>query len=234
MSNNLRILLADDSRFFRAIESQFLKKTPVDILEVDGCEMALAVMRREKPDLVYMAFALPDDGGATCCQMIKADSELRHIPVVMICDQNEPEQPEIARQKGCDACLVKPLDRRSFLQAGRQFIAKIREYRQPSFFPVTITANGEDFNSKCLDISGGGMFVEIHADIPIGTLVTLSFKLPDSLVTQITCAAEVSWPNRKPTPLKPHYPNGLGLKFIDLSAPIYKAILRLADKKPFG
>jgi CheY-like chemotaxis protein len=234
MSNKLRILLADDSRFFRAIESQFLKKTPVDILEVDDCETALAVMRKEKPDLVFMAFALPNDGGAVCCQRIKADAELRHTPVVMICDQDEPEQPEIARQKGCDACLVKPLDRHSFLQIGRQFLAGIREHRQPSFFPVTITANGETLSCKCLDISGGGMFVEIQADIPAGTLVTLSFKLPDSIVTQITCSAEVSWPNRKPNPMKPHYPNGLGLKFVELSAPVYKAILRLSDKKPFG
>ena len=234
MISKLRILLADDSKFFRSIESQFLKKTPVDILEADSCDTALAVMRKEKPDLVFMAFALPNDGGAACCQRIKADSELRHIPVVMICDQDEPEQPEIARQKGCDDCLVKPLDRHSFLQVGRQFLAGIREHRQPSFFPVTITANGEDFSCKCLDISGGGMFVEIQSDIPAGTLVTLSFKLPDSMVTQITCSAEVSWPNRKPNPLKPHYPNGLGLKFVELSAPIYKAILRLSDKKPFG
>ena len=36
MSNKLRILLADDSRFFRAIESQFLQKTPVEILEADS------------------------------------------------------------------------------------------------------------------------------------------------------------------------------------------------------
>ena len=75
------------------------------------------------------------------------------------------------------------------------------------------------------------MFVETQTDIPAGTLVTLSFKLPDSVVTQITCSAEVSWPNRKPNPLKPHYPNGLGLKFVELSPPIYKAILRLSDKK---
>lgn len=231
MSNKLRILLADDSKFFRSIESQFLKKTPVDILEADSCDTALDVMRKEKPDLVYMAFALPNDGGAACCQRIKADPELRQIPVVMICDQDEPEQPEIARQKGCDTCLVKPLDRHSFLQVGRQFLAGIREHRQPSFFPVTITTNGEDFNCKCLDLSGGGMFVETQADIPAGTLVTLSFKLPDSMVTQITCRAEISWPNRKPNPLKPHYPNGLGLKFVELSAPVYKAILRLSDKK---
>ena len=232
MSSKLRILLADDSRFFRAIEGQFLKKTPVEILEADDCKMALSIMRNEKPDLVYMAFTLPDDGGAACCQAIKNDPELRSVPVVIICDQNEPEQPEIARQKGCDTCLVKPLDKHSFLQVGRQYLAGIREHRQPSFFPVTITANGEEFSCKCLDLSGGGMFVECQADIPAGTLVTLSFKLPDVMAMQITCSAEISWLNRKPNPLKSHYPHGLGIKFVELPEAVHRAILRLTDKKP--
>lgn len=234
MSNNFRVLLADDSRFFRAIESQFLKKAPVDILEADDCDTALTVVRKEKPALVYMAFSLPNDGGASCCQTIKSDPELGAVPVVMICDQDEPAQPEIARQNGCDACLIKPLDKHSFLEIGRQFLDGIREHRQPSFFPVTITTNDEVFSCKCLDVSGGGMFVEIRADIPIGTLVSLSFKLPDSMLTQITCNAEVSWPNRKSNPMKPHYPNGLGFKFVDLPEPVSKAILRLPNKKSSG
>ena len=55
MSKKLRVLLADDSRFFRAIESQFLKKTPVEIIEADDCALALSMIRNEKPDMVYMA-----------------------------------------------------------------------------------------------------------------------------------------------------------------------------------
>ena len=234
MSNKLRILLADDSRFFRAIETQFLQKTPVEILEAGDCETALALIRNEKPDLVYMAFSLSKNSGADCCQTVKNDLVLRSIPVVVVCDQGEPGQSEIARQKGCDAFLVKPLDRHSFLQVGRQFLDGIREHRQPSFFPVTFTAKEEEFKGKCLDISGGGMFVESQADIPTGTQVCLTFKLPDGLATQITCNAEISWLNRKPNPMKPHYPHGLGIMFIDLPMSAHKAIMSLSGKKTSG
>jgi hypothetical protein len=34
--------------------------------------------------------------------------------------------------------------------------------------------------------------------------------------------------------MKPHYPNGLGLKFVDLPASVAKAILRLPNKKSSG
>ncbi|MCK4509121.1 MAG: response regulator, partial [Desulfuromonadales bacterium] len=96
MSKKLRVLLADDSRFFRAIESQFLKKTPVEIIEAEDSALALSMVRNEKPDMVYMAFSLPKEGAAACCKAIKSDPQLRSIPVVIICDQDLPGQPEIA------------------------------------------------------------------------------------------------------------------------------------------
>ena len=54
MNSKLRILLADDSRFFRGIESQFLQKVPVEILEAEDCAAVLDVMQNEKPDLVFV------------------------------------------------------------------------------------------------------------------------------------------------------------------------------------
>ncbi len=231
MSKKIRVLLADDSRFFRAIEGQFLKKTPVEIIEADDSALALSMVRNEKPDMVYMAFSLHGDGGGACCKAIKNDPQLRSVPVVIICDQDKPEQPEIARRNGCDAYLVKPLDRHSFLQVGRQFIEEIREHRQPSFFPVIISANGEEFKGKCLDLSGGGMFLESNAEIPAGSQANLSFKLPNGPATEITCSAKVMWQNRKPNPMKPHYPHGLGIMFVELPVSVHKAILHLSDKK---
>lgn len=234
MSGRLRILLADDSRFFRAIESQFLQKTPVDILQADSCEAALAVVRDQKPDLVYAAFSLPRDGGAAFCKAVKQDPATRHLPVVLVCDQGAAEQPEIARRAGSDACLVKPLDRHNFLQVGRKFLEGIREHRQPSFFRVSFVANGETFQGKTLDISGGGMFIETQAEIAAGTLIDLDFRLPDQVSTRVTCRAEVTWLNRKPKPMKPHYPHGLGLKFVDLPAAAHRAIIGLSNKKSPG
>ena len=231
----LRILLADDSRFFRAIEAKFLQKTPVKILEAASVEETLAVVWSERPNLVYMACSLMGDGGGLeCCRRIKNDAALRDVPVVLICDQNAPALVNAAQDAGCDAYLVKPLDRHSFLQIGRQFLEGIREHRQPMLFPVLFSASGEEYSGKCLDISGGGMFVETAESIAAGSLVNISFKLPGVTALQVTCSAEVMWVNRKPNPMKPHYPHGLGLKFIGLPDAVHKAVLRLADKKSSG
>jgi CheY-like chemotaxis protein/Tfp pilus assembly protein PilZ len=230
MSSKLNILLADDSKFFRAIESKFLQNAPVEILEATNCAEVHDQILNERPALIYMSFTLPDEGGDKCCSEIKKDPELKAIPIIMVCDQNAEQQPATAQRSGCDACLVKPLDRYTFLQAGRQFLEGIREHRQPSFFRLTFTSGGEDFAGKCLDISGGGMFIETPAEVPVGTLINMQFKLPDGPVGAIICSGEVTWQNRKPNPRKSHYPNGLGVKFVGLSNTAHKSILRFYEK----
>ncbi len=232
MNSSLRILLADDSRFFRTIEAKFLQKTPAQILEAEDCASVLSVMRQQKPDLVYMAFSLVPDGGVTCCSAIKQDPQLADIPVVMICDQGEPDQPGLARRSGADDHLCKPLDRHTFLQVGRKFLAGIREHRQPSFFSLSFSFGDETFTGKCLDISGGGIFIETQLDIPPGTEIPLTFKLPDIMATKVECTVKVSWLNRKPNVRKPHYPHGFGATFVNLPASIHKAIAYLSNKKP--
>lgn len=227
MSKPLRILLADDSRFFRTIEAKFLQKTPAEVVEAENCDQALDLIRELQPDLVYMAVSLRPQGGLACCEQVKADPALRAVPIVMICDQeNATDQMAKARQAGCEETLVKPLDRFQFLQVGRQFLEGIREHRQPCFFSLQIRYGDNSFIGKCLDVSRGGMFVESKRDIPVGTRLDLSFRLPGSSLGELNCQAEVMWLNRRPEPMKPHYPQGLGLKFIVLADPVRAALMQ--------
>ncbi|MDH3999066.1 MAG: response regulator [Desulfuromonadales bacterium] len=230
MTSSLRILLADDSRFFRTIERKFLQKTPLEIFEAEDSASALAIVRKEKPDLIYMAFSLAPDGGPECCRALKRDPELRQIPVVMICDQGETAQTEQAISGGADAFLTKPLDRHSFLNAGRKFLPVIREYRKASFLQLTFFCNGEKFKGKCLDVSSGGIFIESQADIKVGDEITLKLKLPD-LASELDCVAKISWLNRKPNPMKPHYPHGFGAQFTALPDYARKAISAYSARK---
>lgn len=231
MNRKQRILLADGSRFFRTIESKFLQKSPVEVLETADVATTQACLRNDPPDLVYLAYELAVAGEPTFCALLKSDPATREVPVVVICDQNAPEQPVNARLMGADACLVKPLDRHSFLQVVRQYLSSVREHRQPSFFPLSFTFNGLEFTGKCLDISGGGMFIETHTELTVGASINLVFRLPDSMATQVACQAVVTWQNCKPKPIKPHYPYGFGVKFSTLSDGERQAIARLLGKR---
>jgi CheY-like chemotaxis protein len=208
-----RILLADDSKFFRTIERQFLQKTPAELDEVACSDELLSKLRKNCPHLLFIGYTLRPLNAAECCRQIKADPALRSLPVVIVCDQGEGQQVEEAKRANCDAVLIKPLDRISFLRIGRKFLNSIREHRQPCFMPVRFTWQGETITGKCLDISGGGLFLESSMDVPVGTLLTLDFILPSGVNLSSSCQGEVMWHNRKPNLFKPHYPVGMGVRF---------------------
>jgi uncharacterized protein (TIGR02266 family) len=147
----------------------------------------------------------------------------------MVCDQDMPEQVASARGAGCDAVLVKPLHRQPFLQAGRQFLSEIREHRQSCFMVVHFTWQGENCRGKSLDISSGGVFVESGVDVLVGTILRLSFTLPGA-DQNTSCQGEVVWLNRRPNPLKPHYPNGFGVRFRDLPQNLAEEFGRFARR----
>jgi CheY-like chemotaxis protein len=220
------ILLADDSKFFRTIERQFLQKTPAQLAEVTTSDELFERLRKDPPQLLFVGFTLRPLNGAECCRRIKADPKLSALAVVIVCDQGEDRQLEDSKQAGCDSVLIKPLDRISFLRVGRQFLNLIREHRQPCFMQVKFTWQDETFVGKCLDISGGGLFLETAADVPVGSTLTLEFTLPSGIRLANSCQGEVMWLNRKPNLFKPHYPVGLGIRFSSPSKMLIDEITR--------
>lgn len=55
-----------------------------DVIGANGGVEGLETVRREKPDLVLLDLMMPDMDGWEVYQQMKADSELRAIPVVVV------------------------------------------------------------------------------------------------------------------------------------------------------
>lgn len=226
-----KILLVDESRFFLTIEKQFLRNIPVTLLETQSASQALAYCREEKPQLVYLAQEITGMPGTQCCLQIKSDPALRQIPIVMVCEPGEEKDCLLA---GCDAVLLKPLDRHRFLEMGRSFLAGIRERRRSCLVTTKVTCDIMIFNAHGLDISSGGIFLDTPAKLPIGTTVEIDVHLarPHSTGPHIICRGTVAWHNTRENPQKPNHPVGLGVKFEELStqtSAVLNGFLRSVD-----
>ena len=221
---SLKILLVDSSRFFRTIEKQFLSKTPATILEAESGEAGLLACRDDKPDLVYLSYELNDMDGTEFCRRLKSEFGIRSIPIVMICDEKSEEQPSASRKAGAEAVLTKPLDRHKFMETGRHFLPTIREPRRTCLFQISYTAEGEDYNGKCLDISGGGLFIDSPEKFSVGKVIDMVFMLPGQNSHSISCRGSIAWFNERPNPTKPNYPLGFGVRFIEISQTAQLAI----------
>ena len=229
--NQAKILLVDESRFFLTIEKQFLCNIPVTLLETQSAAQTMTFCRTEKPQLIYLAQEITGMPGTQCCLQIKADPALRHIPIIMICEPGEENDCHLA---GCDAVLLKPLDRHRFLEVGRSFLAGIRERRRSCIVSATVKSDSVDFSARGLDISSGGIFLDTAIKPPIGTTVHLNIHLarPHETGPHIDCQGVVAWHNTKENPQKPNHPVGLGIKFHALpvqSAAVLNGFLHTFD-----
>jgi CheY-like chemotaxis protein len=219
MTATTHILLVDESTFFLAIERQFLKNTPAALLEARDAEEALALSRRQRPSLVYMAYDLAGTDGAECCRRLKADPGLRSVPVILICDEQRHDHLELCRQAGCDGVLTKPLDRRRFLDLGRSFLCGIREPRRPCLIRVRLRWRNERLSVSGLDISTGGVFLESGEPASVGERVELELLLTQGGQARfVQAVGEIAWLNLREKPLKPTHPVGFGVKFTELAA----------------
>ena len=92
----------------------------------DG-EAALDYLRHEepyadapRPDLILLDLNLPRRDGREVLQEIKADPQLRHIPVIVLTTSQAEEDVLRSYQLHANAYVTKPVDFEGFVEAIRQ------------------------------------------------------------------------------------------------------------------
>ena len=77
----------------------------------------------EQPDLILMDIQLPGIDGYEATRRIKADSELRHIPIIAVTSYALSGDDAKAYAAGCDGYLTKPFSPRQLLARVREFLS---------------------------------------------------------------------------------------------------------------
>ena len=117
------ILIVEDQEDNRAILRDLLTSAGYTYIEAvnggDGVEAA----RRQRPDLILMDIQLPVLDGYQATRQIKADPQLRAIPVIAVTSYALSGDKSKALAAGCDAYVTKPYSPRQLLAIVRSFLA---------------------------------------------------------------------------------------------------------------
>jgi two-component system cell cycle response regulator DivK len=116
-----RILVIEDQEFNRDLLVQILEDSYAVLVAADGAE-GVAKAGQELPDLILMDFGMPVMDGWEATRQIKAQPELRHIPIIAITSHAMVGDEEKARLVGCDDYMAKPINEDQLLAKIKSFI----------------------------------------------------------------------------------------------------------------
>ena len=117
-----RILIVDDHPTNRELLVTLLGyKGHVLFEAVDG-EQGIKATEQEKPDLILMDLGMPVMDGWEATRRIKANSALKHIPIIAVTSHAMVGDEIEARKAGCDDYLSKPIDEELLLEKIKKYV----------------------------------------------------------------------------------------------------------------
>ena len=212
------ILIVDDWRLFLKMIEDVFRREQVNILKAKCGPEAVDLIRKKRPDLVFMDLYMTGGNGDDACREIKNDPGLKSTPVIMVTSSDNPEDIERCQTAGCDALIHKPFTREELLNASRKFIKFPEWSGKRARIETTVKYGltpGEQGEGTLTDISVGGMYLEADNVLPIGSQFQLEFRLAQNL-TFIRCLGRVAWKGGKSGQPKAAALPGMGIEFVDI------------------
>lgn len=117
-----QILIVEAIATNRIVLKVKLKKAFYDVLQVSTMADAIAVARKEVPDLIIAGISLPDGGAAALCEELRQDPLTAHVPILAIDCQPDRDSRVAALSAGVHDVLYQPIDETLLLGRVRSLI----------------------------------------------------------------------------------------------------------------
>lgn len=117
MSEQKKILIVDDSRVIHQMIREMFSGVQIKILDAkDGIE-GIALIDRERPNLILLDWLMSKQGGWETLQQIQADPQLRKIPLVVMSGRKDEVTEKISEPFASFEFLKKPFTREELIAA---------------------------------------------------------------------------------------------------------------------
>src|SRR5689334_21700709 len=103
-----KILVVEDEKDIRELIRYNLEQEGFTVLEAEEGELALALVRRERPALVILDIMLPGMSGLDICRAIGHDEETARLPILMLTAKAAEVDKVVGLEMGADDYVTKP------------------------------------------------------------------------------------------------------------------------------
>jgi DNA-binding response OmpR family regulator len=103
-----KILIAEDEPDIRELVAFTLRFAGYEVVATSNGEEAVQMAAKELPDLILMDVRMPRMTGYDACRVLKADPELKDIPVVFLSAKGQESEIQTGLDAGAEEYLLKP------------------------------------------------------------------------------------------------------------------------------
>ncbi len=103
-----KILIAEDEPDIRELVAFTLRFAGHEVVAASNGEEAVQLASREFPDLILMDVRMPRMTGYDACRVMKANSELKDIPIVFLSAKGQDAEIQTGLEAGAEEYLLKP------------------------------------------------------------------------------------------------------------------------------
>ena len=116
-----KILLVDDSSTVLLLHRMMLSHCGYELVTARDGQEALEKVSAERPDLIFLDVLMPRMDGFQTCRALRARSETRDVPIILVTTRGEPHYVRQGFESGCTDYITKPFD-------GEELLAKVRSH----------------------------------------------------------------------------------------------------------
>ena len=120
-----KILTVDDSKTIRMIVKKAFKPYNCELYEGENGVEGLAIAAKEMPDLIILDIPMPVMTGIEMLGKLKAESDLKDIPVIMLTAESGKENVMQIVKMGVKDYIVKPFKGEQLIERAKN-ILKLR------------------------------------------------------------------------------------------------------------
>jgi two-component system cell cycle response regulator DivK len=117
-----KVLIVEDNELNMKLFHDLLQAKGFEPIQTREGGMALELTRKHRPDLILMDIQLPGKSGVDVMREIKAEPDLKHIPIVAVTAFAMKKDEDWIRSGGCEAYITKPITVVGFLETVGRFL----------------------------------------------------------------------------------------------------------------
>jgi len=102
-----KILWIEDDEFFSSLMTKKVSETGCILVFITTGEEAVKIASQEKPDLIILDILLPGMNGFKVLEKIKADENLKNIPIIVLSNLGGQENKDRAFDLGVEKYFLK-------------------------------------------------------------------------------------------------------------------------------